>query len=126
MTLSPAERAALLLAERPEHDWRLEELAGLVHLSVSQLGRVFTRRFDLSPMRFLMSLRAHVLARLLLETDLPVAEAMERVGWHSRGHASRHFKAVFGLPPSSYREHRQANRLDSVAQGTDASTRLRG
>ncbi|MDO5084555.1 MAG: AraC family transcriptional regulator [Arachnia propionica] len=103
MTLSPAEKAALLLAENPEHDWRLEELAGLVHLSVSQLGRVFIRRFDLSPMRFLMSLRAHRLARLLLETDLSITEAMERVGWHSRGHAARHFKATFGVSPSRYR-----------------------
>ena len=38
MSLSAAQQAARLLAERPEHDWRLDELAALVHLSVSQLG----------------------------------------------------------------------------------------
>lgn len=104
MSLSAAQQAARLLAERPEHDWRLDELAALVHLSVSQLGRVFTRRFGRTPMRFLMYLRARLLATLLRETDLPIAEAMNKVGWHSRGHAARHFKTVFGMSPSSYRE----------------------
>ena len=104
MNLAAAQQAARLLAERPEHDWRLDELAALVHLSVSQLGRVFSRRFGRTPMRFLMYLRAHLLATLLRETDLPIAEAMHKVGWHSRGHAARHFKAVFGMSPSSYRE----------------------
>ena len=103
MSLSAAQQAARLLAERPEHDWRLDELAALVHLSVSQLGRVFSRRFGRTPMRFLMYLRAHLLATLLRETDLPIAEAMNKVGWRSRGHAARYFKAVFGVSPSNYR-----------------------
>ncbi|MFC2687951.1 MAG: helix-turn-helix transcriptional regulator [Arachnia propionica] len=107
MNLAAAQQAARLLAERPEHDWRLDELAALVHLSVSQLGRVFTRRFGCPPMRFLMHLRAHLLATLLWETDLPMAEAMNTVGWRSRGHAARHFKTVFGMSPSSYREIRR-------------------
>ena len=104
MSLSAAQQAARLLAERPEHDWQLDELAALVHLSVSQLGRVFTRRFGQTPMRFLMYFRAHLLATLLRETDLPIAEAMSTVGWRSRGHAARHFKEVFGVSPSGYRK----------------------
>ena len=36
------ELAARLLAEAPQRDWRLRDLAALVHLSVSQLGRAFT------------------------------------------------------------------------------------
>ena len=51
MSLSAAQQAARLLAERPEHDWRLDELAALVHLSVSQLGRMFSRRFGRTRMR---------------------------------------------------------------------------
>ena len=37
------ELAARLLAEAPQRDWRLRDLAALVHLSVSQLGRAFTQ-----------------------------------------------------------------------------------
>ncbi|OKL50748.1 helix-turn-helix transcriptional regulator [Buchananella hordeovulneris] len=98
-----AEQAARLLTEAPERDWRLRDLAALVHLSVSQLGRVFAQRFGMPPMRYLAHVRARRLAELLVETDLPIGVAMSRVGWHSRGHAARQFTAIVGVSPSNYR-----------------------
>ncbi|WP_052459859.1 helix-turn-helix transcriptional regulator [Tessaracoccus massiliensis] len=97
------ERAARLLAEAPERDWRLGDLATLVHLSVSQQGRAFTQRFGMPPMRYLAHIRAHRLAELLVETDLPIGVAMTKVGWRSRGHAARQFTAIVGMSPSKYR-----------------------
>lgn len=98
-----AEQAARLLAEAPERDWRVRDLATLVHLSVSQLGRAFTQCFGMPPMRYLARVRAYRLAQLLVETDLPIGIAMSQVGWRSRGHAARQFTAVVGESPSSYR-----------------------
>lgn len=98
-----ARRIARLLSTHPERDWRLDDLGDEVHLSISQIGRVFTRQFGISPMRYLARLRAHRLARLLADTDLPVGAAMREVGWRSRGHAARQFAAVMGMPPSAYR-----------------------
>ena len=97
------ELAARLLAEAPQRDWRLRDLAALVHLSVSQLGRAFTQRFGMPPMRYLAHIRAHRLAHLLVETDLPIGVAMTKVGWRSRGHAARQFTDVVGISPSEYR-----------------------
>ena len=97
------ELAARLLAEAPQRDWRLRGLAALVHLSVSQLGRAFTQRFGMPPMRYLAHIRAHRLAELLVETDLPIGVAMTKVGWRSRGHAARQFTDVVGISPSEYR-----------------------
>lgn len=98
-----AEQAARLLTEAPERDWRLRDLATLVHLSVSQLSRAFAQRFGMPPMRYLVHVRAHRLAELLAETDLPIGVAMSRVGWHSRGHAARQFTCIVGVSPSNYR-----------------------
>lgn len=97
------ELAARLLAEAPERDWRLRDLATLVHLSVSQLSRAFSQRFGMPPMRYLAHVRAHRLAELLIGTDLPIGVAMNRVGWRSRGHAARQFTAIVGISPSNYR-----------------------
>ncbi|WP_081994415.1 MULTISPECIES: helix-turn-helix transcriptional regulator [unclassified Kocuria] len=97
------ELAARLLAEAPQRDWRLRDLAALVHLSVSQLGRAFTQRFGMPPMRYLAHIRAHRLAELLVETDLPIGVATTKVGWRSRGHAARQFTDVVGISPSEYR-----------------------
>lgn len=102
-TETAAHHAARLLAQDPGRDWRLQDLADLVHLSTSQLGRAFSQRFGMPPIQYLAHVRAHRLAELLIETDLPIGAAMTQVGWRSRGHAARQFTKLMGVTPSAYR-----------------------
>lgn len=99
-----ARAAANLLRDEPVHRWTLGELATAVHLSPSQLGRVFVNAYGKTPMTYLTTLRAEHLARLLRETDLPIEQAMAEVGWHSRGHAARMFRQAVGVTPTRYRQ----------------------
>lgn len=99
-----AREAAELLSHAPEQRWTLDELAAAVHLSPSQLGRVFTDAYGKTPMTYLTTLRAEHLSRLLRETDLPIEVAMREVGWHSRGHAARLFRQCVGVTPARYRQ----------------------
>ncbi len=93
-----------LLREAPARRWTLPELAETMHLSSSQLGRVFVEAYGKTPMTYLTTLRAERMARLLRETDLPIGQAMTEVGWHSRGHAARLFHQAVGLTPTHYRQ----------------------
>lgn len=95
--------AVELLRRTPEQRWTLQDLAAAVHLSPSQLGRVFVEAYGKTPITYLMTLRAERLARLLRETDLPIEEAMREVGWRSRGHAARMFRQAVGVTPTRYR-----------------------
>ena len=79
-TETAAHHAARLLAQGPGRDWRLRDLANLVHLSTSQLGRAFSQSFGMPPMRHPAQVR-----------------------WRSRGHAARQFTAIIGVSPSAYR-----------------------
>lgn len=99
-----AREAADRLREAPAEHWTLEGLASEVHLSSSQLSRVFTDAYGKTPLAFLTMLRAERLARLLRETDLPIEVAMRQVGWRSRGHAARQFRQYVGVTPGKYRE----------------------
>ncbi len=99
-----ARTAADLLREDSARRWTLPDLAAAVHLSPSQLGRVFVDAYGKSPMTYLTTLPAEHLARLLRETDLPIEQAMAKVGWHSRGHAARLFRQAVGLSPTRYRQ----------------------
>lgn len=99
-----AHEAAELLRGAPEQRWTLPELAYAVHLSPSQLGRVFTDAYGKTPMTYLTTIRAERLARLLRETNLPVEVAMREVGWRSRGHAARLFRECVGTSPTRYRQ----------------------
>ncbi len=101
-----ARKAAGLLREAPSQRWTLEELAAEVHLSPSRLSSVFVEAYGKTPLAFLTMIRAENLAKYLRETDLTVTAAMQRVGWHSRSHATKLFHQCVGLTPGDYRRLR--------------------
>ncbi|WP_420112548.1 AraC family transcriptional regulator [Pseudactinotalea sp.] len=100
------QKVASLLREAPEQRRTLDELAAEVHLSSSQLSRVFVEAYGKTPLAFLTMIRAERLAKYLRETDLPMAVAMRRVGWHSRSHATELFRQYVGVTPGRYRRLR--------------------
>lgn len=99
-----ARQAAELLHQAPARHWTLDTLAARVHLSPSQLSRVFTDAYGKTPLAYLTMLRAEHLAKSLRETDLPIETAMRQVGWRSRGHAAQQFRKYVGLTPTRYRQ----------------------
>lgn len=99
-----ARHAAELLHRAPAEHWTLDALAARVHLSPSQLSRVFTDAYGKTPLAYLTMLRAEHLAKSLRETDLPIETAMRQVGWRSRGHAAQQFRKYVGLTPTRYRQ----------------------
>lgn len=107
---APLRREALLareaLHESIAHPWTLRELAETVRLSPQQLTRVFAEAFGKTPIAYLSMLRVQEMARLLRETDLPVASAGKRLGWSSRSRATEAFIEHIGLSPSRYRAMR--------------------
>ncbi|WP_241897422.1 helix-turn-helix transcriptional regulator [Brevibacterium epidermidis] len=106
----PLRREALLAREALHddlaHSWTLHELAATVWLSPQQLVRVFTAAFGKTPKAYLTMLRVQEMARLLRETNIPVAEAGRRVGWRSRSRATEAFTEHTGVNPSRYRAMR--------------------
>lgn len=103
-----ARQAAQLLREDIAHYWTLDELARRVHLSSSQLARVFTDAYGKTPLAYLTMVRTEEFARLLRETDMLVETAMKQVGWQSRSHAIRVFRQYTGITPGSYRRTHNA------------------
>ncbi|WP_341857014.1 helix-turn-helix domain-containing protein [Brachybacterium sp. GPGPB12] len=57
-------------------------------------------------MAYLTMLRVQEMARLLRETDLPVAATGRQVGWSSRSRATEAFIEHTGISPSRYRAMR--------------------
>lgn len=105
-----ARQVADLLRQAPEQRWNMDALAREVHLSVSQLSRVFTDAYGKTPLAFQMMIRAERMAQYLRETDVLVTEAMRRVGWRSRSHATSLFRQYVGVTPGKYRKmHRRSS-----------------
>lgn len=98
-----AMRVAELLRGDLARHWTSMELADCVHLSESQLSRVFANAYGKTPMAYLTVLRVEELARLLRESDLLLEDAIERVGWRSMSYAIRVFRRYVGVTPGVYR-----------------------
>ncbi len=95
--------AVQLLSSRIAEPWTLSALADEVHLSRSQLVRAFDATVGVSPMAHLRTMRTERMARLLISTDLSIAEAARSVGWRNQFHASQCFHAAYGVSPTEYR-----------------------
>lgn len=81
----------------------MTELAQEVHLSKSQVGRVFVEAYGKSPIAYLTMLRAERMADLLRATDAPIALVAREVGWSDPDFAARQFRRSIGMTPSRYR-----------------------
>jgi transcriptional regulator GlxA family with amidase domain len=81
--------AVEVLRSRMAESWSLDALADEVHLSRSQLVRSFDATVKMSPMAYLRRMRVERMARLLVSTDVSIAEAARLVGWRNQFHASQ-------------------------------------
>jgi AraC-like DNA-binding protein len=98
-----ARKVAELLRDAPMRRWSLSDLASEVHLSKSQLVRVFVQAFGKSPIAYLTMLRTERMAHLLRSTNTPIAVIAHKVGWGDADFAARQFRRSHGLTPSQYR-----------------------
>ena len=81
-----------------------EELAQMVHLSVSQFRRRFTATFNESPQQFIKKVRLQTAARLLVSSDLSLGEVATDSGFYDQSHFSKRFRAWYGCSPKEYRQ----------------------
>lgn len=82
---------------------RLDDMAGVLGISVTQLMVLFRRVLGQSPHRFVINLRI-VRARHLLATSLmPACEIALACGFSHQEHMIRLFRREIGLTPAAYR-----------------------
>ncbi len=86
-----AHRAAELLRADPGRRWSMSDLADELHLSKSQVGRVFVNAYGKSPIAYLTMLRIERMAALLRSTNTPITMIAREVGWGDPNFAARQF-----------------------------------
>jgi AraC-like DNA-binding protein len=90
-----------LLDERSLESMTLAEAGRILDVSPARLVRCFTRRFGISPHRYVVGRRVDAARQLLLDGG-PVAQVAAEVGFHDQAHLTRHFKRHVGTTPASY------------------------
>ena len=79
---------------------KVEDLAGLVHMSVSSFHEHFKSVTSMSPLHYQKVLRLQEARRLMLSTIVDAGTASQRVGYLSASQFSREYSRFFGSAPT--------------------------
>jgi AraC-like DNA-binding protein len=108
----PAIHAALrALHGDPGRPWTVEELGVRAGLSRAAFARRFATLVGQPPLTYLTWWRMTLAARLLHDSDAPIAAIATRVGYASEFAFAHAFKRAHGLPPGRFRRNRPASAL---------------
>ena len=93
-------KAISWLREHYSQPVKVEDLAGLVHMSVSSFHEHFKSVTSMSPLHYQKVLRLQEAKRLLLSTMMDASTASQRVGYLSASQFSREYSRFFGCAPT--------------------------
>lgn len=81
-------------------------IAEAANVSVSECLRCFRQSLGTTPYRYLMDVRLAKAASLLTDTDMPVQQIAENVGFSTVSHFGKCFRERVGCSPRAYRLHK--------------------
>jgi AraC-like DNA-binding protein len=93
-------RAISWLRENFSQPMKVEELAELVHMSVSSFHEHFKSVTSMSPLQYQKALRLQEARRLMLSSIMDAGTASQRVGYLSASQFSREYSRFFGSAPT--------------------------
>ena len=82
---------------------RIEALAAMVGLSMSQFDRTFRRLFRMTPSQYVVRVRINAARSLLSQTSMAVGEVAAECGFYDQSQLARLFKRATGMSPTAYR-----------------------
>lgn len=86
---------------------KVQTLADILGVSVSQLDRKFKDFTGVSPSTFIVKVRLAAVASGLLQTDKTVSQLAYENGFYDHSQLSRFFKTHYKVSPSEYRKQRR-------------------
>ncbi|OPH50581.1 hypothetical protein BC351_07985 [Paenibacillus ferrarius] len=103
-TINPKiEEAVKYLSQNFTLDIPLEKLAHDLYINPYYLCHLFKKTIGLTITDFLNHTRIHHAKRLLANTNMPITEISQSVGFNSFSYFGRAFKKITGTTPRSYR-----------------------
>lgn len=105
----PAINTALHAIHRdPAHPWTVETLGSRAGLSRAAFSRRFTTLVGQPPLTYLTWWRLNTAAQLLRESDAPLGEVSNKIGYSSEFAFANAFKREYGTAPGKYRRTSKA------------------
>lgn len=81
----------------------LGECAGQFHISPNHIARMFKKYMNISYISYLNEIRVKKAMELLKDTDMPIKEIAEKVGYNNLNYFYKNFSLVTGITPKVYK-----------------------
>lgn len=85
-------------------DISLESLSEHFFLSAGHISHIMQKEFQISPINYLIDVRFSKSKALLINTNMPINEIAERVGYSNPAHFTKMFIKRIGYSPIDYRK----------------------
>ena len=99
-----AHRVRQYLDEHHSEGLTLGAVAERLNISEYYLAHVFKQEFGIPPMQYVMKRRIGEAQELLMNTEMPIAEVADQLGYSSVCHFNAMFKKNVGMPPGKFRQ----------------------
>lgn len=94
-----------------DQDISVKFLASLENLSISHYRKVFSKKYGLSPKKYLINLRINAVCHYLTVSDLTFSEIAEKTGFKDVLYLSKFFHKKIGVSMSQYKKGRTSKAL---------------
>ncbi len=102
-------RALKAIHASPQLQWTLESLSKVAGVSRTLLSTKFHNSLDTTPMGYVTRWRMLLAKKYLVESNQPIIDVAESVGYRSEAAFGRVFKRYFETGPASYRKQQRVS-----------------
>ena len=96
------------IKDAPEKDHDFAHYADLCEVTLIHFRRIFKDHTGFSPHHFLLKMRLHKAADMLVKSSMPIKQVASLSGWDDEYYFSRLFKQYYHLSPLQYRKESSA------------------
>lgn len=99
-----ADRVRQYLDEHYRESLTLEQISKDLHINAYYLAHTFKNEFGVPPIQYAMKRRIGEAQGLLIDTNIPIGDIADSLGFSSPCHLNTMFNKYVGIPPGKYRQ----------------------
>jgi AraC family transcriptional regulator len=93
--------------EHLDQDLSLNEMAAMVQMSPTYFASLFKQSTGLPPHQYVVHQRINRAKKMLLNSNLSIAEIATQLGFCDQSHLTRHMRRLLGVCPRQLRQHQE-------------------
>ncbi|WP_145325325.1 helix-turn-helix domain-containing protein [Paenibacillus xylanexedens] len=101
-----ADRMASIVRTEYDQDLSLELISERLHYTPNYLSSIFRKEYSMTFSEYLMNFRLDVARKWLVDTNMPIKDIAERLGYQNSQNFIRSFRKKENLTPGAYRRMR--------------------